>query len=102
MPLQVGTPTTFKITPRDAGGNPVDSFAPGTPAPIWPILPESANGPNTIAPDGMSITFTPSIIAPDTFGASVVIGGTAVTHSITQTPKPGPAVDYSIDEVVAS
>ncbi len=99
MPLQVGKSTKFKITPRDASGNPA-AFASGTPAPTWPGQPPTTDATIVVDGDGMGVTDTPITVNPETLTASVVINGTAVQRSISGTPLPGDAVDFTIDEVV--
>lgn len=101
MSLQVGKKSTYKITPRDANGNPVDKFADGTPAPTWPTVPPFTDAVTSVAPGGMTIDDTPVTTNPETLTASVVINGTAVQRSITGIPLAGEAVDFTIDEVVA-
>ena len=102
MPSQVGKTTTYKITPRDASGNPLTAFATGTPPPTWPGLPPATDATTVVSPtDGMSVTDTPITVNPETLTASVVINGTAVQRSTSFTPAAGDAIDFTIDEVVS-
>lgn len=92
--MQVGVESTLTLVALDQFGNET-TFAAGTTG-TWPTFPPVTAGAFTPAPDGLSAKFTPSVVQPDTFGSSVVIAGTAVPQSLTDTPLGGPAVTYKI------
>lgn len=94
-PMQVGVESTLTLVALDQYGNTTE-FAAGTVG-TWPTFPPATAGAFTPDPtNGLSAKFTPTVVQPDTFGSSVVIAGTAVPVTFTDTPLAGPAVTYKM------